>query len=395
MEDFNTSARLRNACDACHRLKRKCTGATPCENCSSSGSSCFYSVAGRLGRPPGSRSRRNTRTAKSAKARGAGLSISQAEDLANPESTNMLDLDLDFGSFDQMASYQMFMSPAQNPGSMMSMFSTIETDPDHGLEYFSALDNSTTMSPSTSGNDTPLSISPIQMPPESQQKQQKHQDNLFVQTPFSRQQQQTQPQPQSQPQRPGKRGHSRPQRCQCIPGLSSLIHDLKSAGDDGMPPAGLDDMLFRVNNALSLWSALAACPRCCGHDLDDGDDGETLLLAALSMRRVVSQFQAVSSSHQPAFLQPGTSNNIDGEAEDDDDDAAGPQVHVGSFRVTGPDRTMLLGVLRTITVRKLDAVVTAMRSMLRTKQARRRQSDVAMLQHVESIFDELSKTIKQ
>ncbi|KAK8053731.1 hypothetical protein PG996_013032 [Apiospora saccharicola] len=156
-------------------------------------------------------------------------------------------------------------------------------------------------------------------------------------------------------------------------------------------------MLSRVNHALSQWAALAACPRCCGPDLGDNgdDDGETLLLAALSMRRVAAQFQVVSSSGQN---QSETSTGGDGEAEaesEDDYDAGGPQVHVGAFRVTGPDRAMLLGVLRTITVRKLDAVVTAMRSVLRTKQARRRESDAAMLRHVESIFDELSKTMKQ
>lgn len=316
------------------------------------------------------------------------MSISQAGDIATPDLSNVLDLDLGFGSFDQMPSYQNFMNPAQDPDSIMNMFPTIEADPDTGLEHFSPLDTSN-MSPSTSGNETPLSISPTQMQPEPQQKLQKHQNKTSLQAPSSHHQKQT------QLQHPVQSGHSRPQSCQCIPGLSSLIHDLKSAGDDGMPPARLDDMLFRVNNALSQWAALAACPRCCGQDLDDDDDGETLLLAALSMRRVVAQFKAVSRCHQSACL-PETSNSGDGEAEAGDDDAAGgPRVHVGAFRVTGPDRTMLLGVLRTITVRKLDAVVTAMRSMLRTKQARRRESDTAMLRHVESIFDELSKTIKQ
>lgn len=48
--------RLHNACDACHKLKRRCTGGMPCENCVSTGSSCLYSVVGRLGRPRGSRS---------------------------------------------------------------------------------------------------------------------------------------------------------------------------------------------------------------------------------------------------------------------------------------------------------------------------------------------------
>ncbi|KAK7991957.1 hypothetical protein PG988_000751 [Apiospora saccharicola] len=183
MEDVNTSARLRNACDACHRLKRKCTGSMPCENCSLSGSSCFYSVAGRLGRPPGSRSRRNAESARSSKTRDAGLSISLTGNLANSELNNMLGLDLSLGSFDQMPSYEMFMNPTQNPDPVMNPFPTIEADPNQVFEHLSPLDISN-MSPSTSGNNTPLSISPIQMQPESQRKQPEHQNNTFVQTPF-------------------------------------------------------------------------------------------------------------------------------------------------------------------------------------------------------------------
>lgn len=56
-----TCTRLRNACDACHRLGRRCRGGMPCENCVSIGYSCLYSVVGRLGRPRGSRSRCNVR----------------------------------------------------------------------------------------------------------------------------------------------------------------------------------------------------------------------------------------------------------------------------------------------------------------------------------------------
>lgn len=49
----------RSACDQCHRRKERCTGHIPCDRCTSSSSTCTYSLGRPLGKPKG---RRNTTT---------------------------------------------------------------------------------------------------------------------------------------------------------------------------------------------------------------------------------------------------------------------------------------------------------------------------------------------
>jgi hypothetical protein len=84
----------------------------------------------------------------------------------------------------------------------------------------------------------------------------------------------------------------------------------------------------------------------------------------------------------------------EGEEEEEEEDAW-PQLRVGAFEVTGPDRAMMLDVLRTIMVRKVDGAVTTMRRMLRAKQAVKGEADQAMLCHIEAILDELGRSIRR
>ena len=60
MASGDNPGKIRSACDTCHRLKVKCSGHVPCQGCLNSGSSCFYSYSGRLGRPRGTKNRRPT-----------------------------------------------------------------------------------------------------------------------------------------------------------------------------------------------------------------------------------------------------------------------------------------------------------------------------------------------
>lgn len=46
---------LRAACDACHRMKRKCDGKNPCTRCDRRGRECFYSCKQKSGPPKGSK----------------------------------------------------------------------------------------------------------------------------------------------------------------------------------------------------------------------------------------------------------------------------------------------------------------------------------------------------
>lgn len=384
MDDLNTTTRLRNACDTCHKLKRRCTGTMPCENCASLGSSCFYSVAGRLGRPRGSKSRRNTESMKSSSSqpqKSVPVPIQNNDSVSNAFSDM---LDLDFDSFDHSSSYKLSMNPSQISDTAMNLFSTSEADALQIMEHFSSLDSSNLSRPITGSTNTP-SISPMQLDFEQQQQRQQQsqreppigqQVEPRLRLLLHQQQQNMQWHPQqSSPNR------NNPPSCQCIPGLSSFLHALKRAGDDKTPPTGLDDVLFSVSDALTQWSAFAACPRCQDHNRED-DDGETLLLATLSIRRVVAQLNTIS--HAPGLKG----------FDETDDEEFGPQLRVGAFQVTGSDRAILLGVLRTITARKLNAAITTMQSMLRTKRARRAESDTAMLHHIESMLEDLSSTVK-
>ena len=52
------NSKIRSACDACHRMKVRCTGDVPCEGCLNSRNLCFYSYSGRLGRPKGTKNRK-------------------------------------------------------------------------------------------------------------------------------------------------------------------------------------------------------------------------------------------------------------------------------------------------------------------------------------------------
>ena len=51
----NANSKIRSACDACHKMKVRCSGDVPCETCLNTGDLCIYSYSGRLGRPKGTR----------------------------------------------------------------------------------------------------------------------------------------------------------------------------------------------------------------------------------------------------------------------------------------------------------------------------------------------------
>ena len=51
--------KYRAACDQCHANKVKCPGGrAPCQRCADSSQSCHYSLAKRIGKPPGSRNKK-------------------------------------------------------------------------------------------------------------------------------------------------------------------------------------------------------------------------------------------------------------------------------------------------------------------------------------------------
>ena len=362
----------------------------PCENCAALGTSCFYSVAGRQGRPRGSRSRRThssnniSSTGKTWRAPASKPGSAPQTPPSNSDSASAMDsmLDLPLDGFDLAPSYDLPMNDLHDdlddPG-LVNMYLAPDRGSLGSFDPLSSLESSSLGQSAMTSERLP-SMSPVRFdqPRPEHQREPVDEQQLEIQLHalFYEHNHQGQPEPR-------KASPSRclpPGDCDCIPRLSSLLHDLKRTMDDKMPPVGLDEVLSRVSDALTQWSAVAQCQRCQDHDGHD-DEGETLLLAALSMRRVVAQLSG------RGFLR-GSTEFREGDVCDK------VKLRVGAFQVTGSDRTMLLGVLRTITVRKLDAAVTTMQSTLRTKQARQGEEQRAILHHVESILKDLAKAIK-
>ncbi|KAL4998927.1 hypothetical protein BDV10DRAFT_194041 [Aspergillus recurvatus] len=50
--------RLRRACNACHRMKLRCSGTNPCARCQDTGNECAYAFVAKLGKPRGSRNKK-------------------------------------------------------------------------------------------------------------------------------------------------------------------------------------------------------------------------------------------------------------------------------------------------------------------------------------------------
>lgn len=55
----STTRKYKAACDQCHDSKVKCSGGdTPCKRCADARLHCHYSLAARIGKPPGSKNRK-------------------------------------------------------------------------------------------------------------------------------------------------------------------------------------------------------------------------------------------------------------------------------------------------------------------------------------------------
>ncbi|KAK2754869.1 hypothetical protein FQN54_006762 [Arachnomyces sp. PD_36] len=373
----------------------------PCENCAALGTSCSYSVAGRQGRPRGSSRRNNSGSGHGSSNTTSNkpwhTSVSKpAPAPPTPTPTliqssgagalgTMLGLSVD--GFDPMLSYNLALNWGQetSEGSTLDrLYSTPEGESLSSFESLPMLGSSSLSSP-TSDNNTPLLASAmnIEQPNQQQNHQQEHphatkqQPNIQIHELLR--QHSHRPQPNDGQPFPSR--NNPPPDCDCIPRLSALLQDIKRPAFDQLSSVRFDGILARVSNALTQWSHVLACQRCQEYERNNDDD-ETLLLAAMSMRRIVVQLKEGGFWLEPARCGGGT--------EDSDE----VELRIGDFQVTGADRAMLLSVLRTITVRKLDAAVTTMQSWLRTKQERQGEERSATLHHVESILQELSKTIK-
>lgn len=242
--------------------------------------------------------------------------------------------------------------------------------------------------------------------------------------------------------------------CQCTSGLRNLLaslntprHVSSSSFSSGLQtPYSPEQQSFPIDKVLSIvacgleqWAALATCPRCSTSEEQQVE--EVFLLAVMSVRCVLGQLRGISPSSSASSspipvahevntaTRRGSTTRRDGDVsgarrkrrrrgesppsppisdelnhedqqQPDDSTAAGsPRVRVGSFDVTGPDRAMVLGVLRTVTARKMKGAVGAMREALRSK-IQEDTNDVdgtrrgSLLAHIDVMFEDLALAIK-
>ena len=292
------------------------------------------------------------------------------------DASGMMDFNID--DFDTTLLYDLFINSSASPSIAHDPFSATDSETDvlQEAELLPVVESSYLKEHNT-GTTGVAALSPIQV--RRQQQQQNQQSYLSehasdARSPVMIPQQQVQRQNQQSSRHIGNTSAS----CQCIPHLISLLHDLKFSDGDKTPQVGIDSMLVRTSDAIARWSTFASCPHCQNNDNED-DDGETLLIAALAIRRVVAQLKAIG-------LQPGVSKETD--------EVEGPQLRFGAFQIAGSDRTVLLRVLQTITFRKLDTVVHSMQSMLKPKLMQCNGADNVILTQVKAILAELAKAVK-
>ncbi|KAI4860814.1 hypothetical protein F4820DRAFT_435726 [Hypoxylon rubiginosum] len=140
--------------------------------------------------------------------------------------------------------------------------------------------------------------------------------------------------------------------CSCLRRHTELLCALKSPGSvrgspksDGSSSAcsSLGNIMTNIQEAFKTWREFINCPSCA-----QNGDQEVLLLSLMCARSVLSQLEGVTW--------------IGGDNSSHDD--CGPTLTLGEFRVEGDEKSMLLHALRSITLRKIEAVLMRLKEVL-------------------------------
>ncbi|XXG97050.1 hypothetical protein Hte_003344 [Hypoxylon texense] len=140
--------------------------------------------------------------------------------------------------------------------------------------------------------------------------------------------------------------------CSCLRRHTELLCALKSAGSvrgspksdgSGSTCSSLGNIMTTIQEAFRTWREFINCPGCA-----QNGDQEVLLLSLMCARSVLSQLEGVTW--------------IGGDNSSPDD--CGPTLTLGEFRVEGDEKSMLLHALRSITLRKIEAVLMRLKEVL-------------------------------
>lgn len=358
---YKEPIRLRNACDQCHQLKRKCSGDLPCENCSLSncGDLCLYRPANRLGRPRGSRNRQKSSTHSRTNSKQNQVADSQRKLIDASTTTEPMSFPSEpmepLSSVDKSWDYML-------DEDLLSIISKSNTDmvphalpPSNFDEHMDSCPSSITSAYSTI-SESMFATVPHQQPSHEQRLQQ---DPLLEWQQFSPSPEHGNP--RGSPDEAGSLDgqnkdsihHTRTQRppCQCAQGLRTLLTSLgrglssassgsQTAQASERQPYPIDTVLSNATRALERWTTLETCLYCCSAPGEEQQLENLFLLAFRSVQCVLGQLRSLTP---------------------DSGFAADASVRVGNFDVTGPARTTVLSMLRANTAREIERSVEAFR----------------------------------
>jgi hypothetical protein len=400
---YDEPVRLRNACDPCHQLKRKCSGDMPCENCTLSNSteSCLYRPVNRLGRPRGSRNRQKTssRSGPNSKQQQQQqqqeqqrqhqkLSTPEQHGIATTSTTDPMSFSLE--GMEQSTSDDMTWDCLLDED-LLTFSSSTNTDMAIDALLSTNINTQHTGPCSDSTKSSYSTVSNTMLETLSHDRQSQQQRSYRQESP---QWEQSSSAPVNDCSGSSPEGHGRlhshnkkaRQRndslsppCQCAQGLRTLLTTLGQSSPSASsgshtqhgserPLYPIDAVLSNAARAIEQWSALGRC-HCCYSTSGEAQIENTFLLAFLSVQCVLGQLRSLTLNSDAA--------------------AADACVRVGSFDVTGHRRTTILNMLRTALTQDIESAVEALRCKINDPYAMIDSRSSALLDQIDVMFQDI------
>ncbi|EOA91586.1 hypothetical protein ACJQWK_04200 [Exserohilum turcicum] len=400
---YDEPVRLRNACDPCHQLKRKCSGEMPCENCTLSNSteSCLYRPVNRLGRPRGSRNRQKASTqSRTNSKQQRRLPASERHHVPTPPATDPMSFSLD--SLEHSTSEDMAWDCLLDED-LLTLSSRANTDMDMDAltaadlnsQHINSCPSSAKSSYATMSN-TLFGTLPHEQPCHEQQRLHRQ---AALEWPQSCSSSPTMPHPCASPdclhnhhnKKARQRLDSINSPCQCAQGLRTLLTSLgrstsvsTSSGSQTQqhqlserPLYPVDTVLSNATRALEQWSAFELC-HCCYSTSGEEQIENTFLLAFLSVQCVLGQLRSLPCSDSDLTVPATTC------------------VRVGTFDVTGQKRASILCMLRVALAQEIENAVEALRCKIHDPCAANdgRAASSGLLAQIDVMFQDLAMDIR-
>ncbi|KAL6719036.1 hypothetical protein ACLMJK_003271 [Lecanora helva] len=343
-----TNSRMRSACDACHKMKVRCSGEVPCETCLNSGNLCLYSYTGRLGRPKGTRNqkgRANTERAVLQSPTESGKDIARAERSSPPRSARPAN--------SRPQSAQVQQTPRSQEFAMMEDVAT-SAPPVGTSEYgdmfeidpFASNFGDASRSQEHAGQNVDFSSLFFSNGQDQAFLNQSTQDQMGGieqhQSPMMRT-----PASISLPTPPDARNqNSNALECTCLQQNTELLCSFKLAeAMKNQDPYRIDAVLRATQEAWKPWQNLINCRTCAFNE-----EQEVIQIAFMTIRIILLRFQNLVPLCDPST--PSTEGSTESETQQPWQ-RYGVRLTLGAYEVTRGEsstvtRVLLLGAIRRI-----------------------------------------------